>query len=53
MFQESSRARLWVAENSADRCLDKIQTKVAREGGLPLPGGSVITRLLCEAGSLK
>lgn len=50
--RESPRARFWGAKNPADGCLDKIQTKGAREGGLPLPRGPGIPRLLHEAGSL-
>ena len=44
----SSRARLQSRKNPANQSLARLQTKTSREGGLPLPGGSVITRRVCE-----
>ena len=46
--QGSSRARLQSRKNPANQSLARLQTKTSREGGLPLPGGSVITRRVCE-----
>ena len=37
-----------VEKNPASQSLARLQTKTSREGGLPLPGGSVITRRVCE-----
>lgn len=60
---EDGRAKLYprgaqvqgfgVAKNPADGCLTRLQTKVARGNGLPSAGGSIITRLVSEAGSLQ